>query len=255
MNNQFLQHLKSITPQGKAEEKKMFIPADKFEPKKAEKIEMHHDEEQLDEATRSKYIKAYRKHKVGTDTGKLDIEDAKRNAAVLRRGGADDETIRQGSFSGKVPMSQYNKVNMAKYRFGNKAERSKEDGKKSPRNVKEAVSTGDPNRGRMGRAKPKLPPGLDPYDMYSKGEIRPYGGKLQKRISSMNPEDRKRYYQQIGIRSRAASRGGKTQRLFPIPEGIELDESAYKKGKKLIKRIGRAIRSPRNAGSILGYNK
>ena len=134
MNNQFLQHLKSITPQGKAEEKKMFIPADKFEPKKAEKIEMHHDEEQLDEATRSKYIKAYRKHKVGTDTGKLDIEDAKRNAAVLRRGGADDETIRQGSFSGKVPMSQYNKVNMAKYRFGNKAERSKEDGKKSPRN-------------------------------------------------------------------------------------------------------------------------
>ena len=125
MNNQFLQHLKSITPDGKAEEKKIFIPADKFKPKTADKIDMGNEVEDLDEATRSKYIKAYRKHKVGTDTGKLDIEDAKRNAAVLRRGGADDETIRKGSFTGKTPMSHYNKVNMAKYRFGNKAQRSR----------------------------------------------------------------------------------------------------------------------------------
>ena len=89
----------------------------------------------------------------------------------------------------------------------------------------EAVSTGDPNRGRMGRVKPKLPPGLDPYDMYSKGEIQPYGGKLQKRLRSMSAEDRKRYYQQIGIRSRAASRvGGKTQRLFPMGKKIFEDE-------------------------------
>ena len=137
MNNQFLRHLQSLTPQGKAAEKKIFIPADQFKAKEPEKINMEPEIDELDEATRSKYIKAYRKHKVGTDTTKLDIEDAKRNAAVLRRGGADDETIRQGSFSGNVPMSQYNKVNMAKYRFGNKAERSKEDGKKSPRNVNE----------------------------------------------------------------------------------------------------------------------
>ena len=217
MNNQFLQHLKSITPQGKAEEKKIFISAERLKELEAEAEGM----EELDEATRSKYIKAYRKHKVGTDTTKLDIEDAKRNAAVLRRGGADDDTIRKGSFRGKTPISHYNKVNMAKYRFGSKAARSEEDGKKSPRNVKEAVSTGDPNRGRMGRAKVKLPPGLDPYDMYSKGEIQPYGGKLQKRLRSMSAEDRKRYYQQIGIRSRAASRGGKTQRLFPMTEGVK----------------------------------
>ena len=136
MNNQFLQHLKSLTPEGKAEEKKIFIPADKFKPKTADKIDMG-KVEQLDEATRSKYIKAYRRHKVGTDTTKLDIEDAKRNAAVLRRGGADDDTIRKGSFTGKTPMSHYNKVNMAKYRFGSKAARSMEDGKKSPRNVSE----------------------------------------------------------------------------------------------------------------------
>ena len=134
MNNQFLQHLKSITPQGKAEEKKIFVSAERLKELEAEQEEL-------------------------------------------------DETIR--------------------------------------RTISEAVSQGDPNRGRMGRAKPKLPPGLDPYDMYSKGEIQPYGGKLQKRLRSMSAEDRKRYYQQIGIRSRAASRGGKTQRLFPMTEGVQ----------------------------------
>ena len=49
MNNQFLQHLKSLTPEGKAEEKKIFIPADKFKPKTADKIDMGDDVEQLDE--------------------------------------------------------------------------------------------------------------------------------------------------------------------------------------------------------------
>lgn len=221
MNNQFLQHLKSLTPQGKAEEKKIFIPASEFKDKKADPIEVESDEqEQLDEATRSKYLKVYGKHKVGTDTSALELARMKRSAAILRRGGADDETMRAG-VADKGDMKTYNRVAMAKYRFANKAARSKEDGKKSPRNVKEAVSTGDPNRGRMGRAKPKLPPGLDPYDMYSKGEIRPYGGKLQKRIASMSAEDRKRYYREIGIRSRAASRAGKTQRLFPMTEGVK----------------------------------
>ena len=221
MNNQFLQHLKSITPQGKAEEKKIFIPASEFKDKKADPIEIEADEEQLDEATQSKYDKLYGRHVVGSGENKLRIARMKRAAAILRRGGADDETIKKGSDPFNIPMSHYNDVNMARYRFFNKAARSKEDGKKSPRSVKEAVSTGDPNRGRTGRAKPKLPPGLDPYDMYSKGEIRPYGGKLQKRIASMSAEDRKRYYREIGIRSRAASRAGKTQRLFPMTEGVK----------------------------------
>lgn len=81
--------------------------------------------------------------------------------------------------------------------------------------MKEATSTNDPNRGRAGRAKPKLPPGQDPYDMYTKGAIKPYGGKTQKRLGSLSPESRKRYYQEVGIRSRAASRAGTTGRLHP----------------------------------------
>lgn len=81
--------------------------------------------------------------------------------------------------------------------------------------LKEAVSTNDPNRGRPGRAKTKLPPGQDPYDMYARGEIRPYDGKLQKRLRSLSREDRARYYREVGMRSRAASRAGKTGRLFP----------------------------------------
>ena len=81
--------------------------------------------------------------------------------------------------------------------------------------MNEAVSTNDPKRGKAGRAKPKLPPGQDPYDMYTKGAIKPYGGKTQKRLSSLSPESRKRYYQEVGIRSRAASRAGTTGRLYP----------------------------------------
>jgi hypothetical protein len=81
--------------------------------------------------------------------------------------------------------------------------------------MSEAVSAGDPNRGRSGRAKPKLQPNEDPYDRYTKGEIKPYGGKLQKRLRSLSPEARQRYYREVGMRSRAASRAGKTGRLFP----------------------------------------
>jgi len=80
--------------------------------------------------------------------------------------------------------------------------------------IDEATSTNDPNRGRTWRAKPKLPPGQDPYDMYTKGVIKPYGGKTQRRLSSLSPESRKRYYREIGMRSRAASRAGTTGRLY-----------------------------------------
>jgi hypothetical protein len=214
MNNQFLQHLKSITPQGKAEEKKIFISAERLKELEAE---------ELDEATRSKYLKVYGKHKVGTDTGALELARKKHDAAIMRRGGASPEAVKRGL------ANEYgidHEVDMAKYRFANKRAKHLDKAianynRKASKSTNEAVSTNDPNRGRMGRAKPKLPPGLDPYDMYSKGEIQPYGGKLQKRLRSMSAEDRKRYYQQIGIRSRAASRSGKTQRLFPMTEGVK----------------------------------
>ena len=68
MDNQFLRHLQSLTPQGKAAEKKIFIPADQFKAKEPEKINMEPEIDELDEATRSKYpkrvpkaIKTYRK--------------------------------------------------------------------------------------------------------------------------------------------------------------------------------------------------
>jgi len=140
MDNQFLRHLQSLTPEGKAAEKKLFIPADQFKAKEPEKIDMGDEVEveELDEATRSKYLKAYAKHKVGTDTGKLELARMKRSAAMLRRGGADDETMRAG-VADKGDMKTYNRVAMAKYRFANKAARSEEDGKKSPRNVKEEM--------------------------------------------------------------------------------------------------------------------
>lgn len=221
MNNQFLQHLKSITPQGRAEDTKIFIPADQIKAKeKSRDVEPEElgettsskylsESEQLDEldkktlasyirkaaqnmenmayasgwknaknqftggkaeydwqnnlqntrrrkiknrkrgidlatsslseATQSKYNKFYGRHVVGGQS-KLKVASMKRAAAILRRGGADDETIRKGSDPFNVPMSHYNDVNMARYRFFNKAQRSKEDGKKSPR--KASISEG-----------------------------------------------------------------------------------------------------------------
>ena len=252
MNNQFLQHLKSLTPQGKAEEKKIFIPASEFKDKKADQIKVEADEQdQLDEATRSKYLKVYGKHKVGTDTSALELARKKHDAAIMRRGGASPEAVKRGLANA---YGIDHEVDMAKYRFANKRAKHLDKAianynRKASKSTNEAVSTNDPNRGRMGRAKPKLPPGLDPYDMYSKGEIRPYGGKLQKRLRSMSAEDRKRYYQEIGIRSRAASRGGKTQRLFPMTEQEKPMTEAkkpLKKLKKVLKRVKRAVKGAYN---------
>ena len=178
---------------------------------------------EISEATRSKYLKIFGTHKVGTDTSALELARKKHDAAIMRRGGASPEAVKRGIANA---YGIDHEIDMAKYRFANKRAKHLDKAianynRKASKSTNEAVSTNDPNRGRMGRAKPKLPPGLDPYDMYSKGEIRPYGGKLQKRIASMSAEDRKRYYQEIGIRSRAASRGGKTQRLFPMTEGVK----------------------------------
>jgi hypothetical protein len=90
------------------------------------------------------------------------------------------------------------------------AHRKKSSEARANRYIKES----DPNRGAEGRAKPKLPRGVDPYDMYAKGEIKSTGGKTRKRIASLSDKDRDRYYREVGIRSRAASRGGRTGRLY-----------------------------------------
>lgn len=73
------------------------------------------------------------------------------------------------------------------------------------------VQGGDPNRGAAGRAVPALPRGVDPY-----GSGLPSRGKLAARLSGLSDEGRKRYYREIGMRSRVASRGGVTGRLYPM---------------------------------------
>ena len=82
--------------------------------------------------------------------------------------------------------------------------------------VDEAISTNDPNRGKPGRKKPIVPPGLDPYDSVHPftGKRVKSSGKVQKRLSTLSDAGRNEYYKKVGIRSRAASRGGRTQRLY-----------------------------------------
>jgi len=138
-----------------AEEKKMFIPASKFEAKPGKKINMtpplpavdeQEELEELDEATRSKYLKIYGKHKVGSDESKMNLARLKRDMAMLQRGGADAETMKKAAAaSGRFnrnekpdPSYNPNDAAMAGYRFASKATRSFDAAKKSPR--KAAVS-------------------------------------------------------------------------------------------------------------------
>jgi len=110
-------------------------------------------------------------------------------------------------------------------RQGRNLDRAVQNFKKRMR-MDEATSKGDPKRGRTGRAIPKVMPGEDPYDKYTRGEIKNFSGKLQKRLNAMSSEGRRSYYQRMGMRSRAASRGGKTQRLFPMTEAPKYAQDA-----------------------------
>ena len=259
MNNQFLSHLKSITPQGMAEEKKMFIPASKFEAKPTKKINMApplpavDEAEELDEATRSKYLKKYMKHKVGTDTTELDIADAKRNAAVLRRGGADADTIRKGSFTGKTPMSHYNDANMARYRFANKAADSAMSGKKSPRKaaVSEAnVSKADKVYRKFGHgtehdlAQLKRQVGVLRRGGASDETIRKFP-KIAAKGGSHNQAEittARANFMAGGARKRRL--GIKSPRKTDVSEGMELDEGLLRKQRLLRARTSGKTRTP-----------
>ena len=109
MNNQFLSHLNSITPQGMAEEKKMFIPASKFEAKPIKKINMApplpavDEEEELDEGMQRvnrQRPSLYNSKSTLTPMEKRGLADsirsqnAARYARKLRKGGAKNSTIR-----------------------------------------------------------------------------------------------------------------------------------------------------------------
>lgn len=109
MNNQFLSHLNSITPQGMAEEKKMFIPASKFEAKPIKKINMApplpavDEDEELDEGMQRvnrQRSSLYNSKSTRTPMEKRGLADsirsqnAGRYARKLRKGGAKNSTIR-----------------------------------------------------------------------------------------------------------------------------------------------------------------
>jgi hypothetical protein len=125
MNNLFLNHLKSISPEGRDSETRLFVSKDK-----------------IAEATQSKVFKAH----AGVDPNKdyatlKNTEDRyytkvkARKAAMMRRGGADQETVRQ---SIKDPVGDHERpgAQRARDRFVGKSIRSREDGKKSPRDPK-----------------------------------------------------------------------------------------------------------------------
>jgi hypothetical protein len=125
MNNMFLSHLKTISPEGRDNDTRLFMSKDK-----------------IAEATRSKVFKAH----AGVDPNKdyatlKNTEDRyytkvkARKAAMMRRGGADQETVRK---SVEDPVGDYGRpeAQIARNRFTSKSIRSREDGKKSPRDPK-----------------------------------------------------------------------------------------------------------------------
>jgi hypothetical protein len=125
MNNLFLNHLKTISPEGRDSETRLFVSKDK-----------------IAEATRSKIIKALAGINPNKDYATLKNSEDRyatrmkaREAAMLRRGGTDPESIRDaindpGGYYANVPAM------LGRSRFVGKSIRSREDGKKSPRDPK-----------------------------------------------------------------------------------------------------------------------
>lgn len=148
MNNQFLQHLKSITPQGRAENTKIFIPADQIKEMEKEK---EPEVEELNEATRSKYLKSLWASKGMFDTeGKerTHRKQLERRAAMLRRGGADPDVIRgeinriaaQNRNDEKAFTPRDYRADTASYNFDTKSAISRAAGKKSPRSPRKQLN-------------------------------------------------------------------------------------------------------------------
>ena len=88
--------------------------------------------------------------------------------------------------------------------------------------LEEAISTNDPNRGRMGRKKPLVPPGMMPDDTINPKTGARVGtfGKLHDRMTNLSPETRNRYRKNYGYRTRVAGRG---KRLYPLPESHNIE--------------------------------
>jgi hypothetical protein len=84
-------------------------------------------EEQLKEATRSKYLKAYGKHKVGSDESKMNLASLRRDMAVLQRGGASDEILKSyPAIHARGGYHNQAEITTARSKFANRA-MSKQD--------------------------------------------------------------------------------------------------------------------------------
>lgn len=126
-----------------------------------------------------------------------------RNATSFHRGWSKEQKIK-AIMAGSPGMSREEAAKKAALRIGKQ------------KKVNEAISTNDPNRGKPGRKKPLVPQGMMPDDTVHPftGKRVKSSGKVQKRLSTLSDAGRNEYYKKVGIRSRAASRGGRTQRLY-----------------------------------------
>lgn len=253
-----------------AEEKKMFIPASKFEAKPTKKINMtpplpavdeQEELEELDEATRSKYLKVYGKHKVGSDESKMNLARLKRDMAMLQRGGADAETMKKAAAaSGRFnrnekpdPSYNPNDAAMAGYRFASKATRSFDAAKKSPR--KAAVS--EANASKADKVYRKFGHGTE-HDLAQLkrqvGVLRRGGAsdetirkfpKIAAKGGSHNQAEittARANFMARGMRKR--DQGIKSPRKTDVSEGMELDEGFMRKGRLLRARTSGKTRTP-----------
>lgn len=245
MNNQFLQHLGSITPQGRARDTKIFVPVDEIQ-------------EGSRSVKRTERLRASRRYIANKSN--IDVQSRDRSAIAKERFRSGlDPKIPVSSVQSAIPTKLSWRVKSEPHALNTKGEpvkpgesvyraaarvpkavlkfREKGRAKKAAAmQLKEGMTTtgmygGDPNRGGPGRKKPEVPPGMDPY-MY-KGKPYRSRGKLHKKLSGLSDSERRRYYMNMGMRSRAASRGGVTQRLYPITEGLtaKIKKTASKAGK------------------------
>lgn len=137
-----------------------------------------------------------------------------RNATSFHKSWSKEQKIK-AIMAGSPGMSREEAAKKASLRIGKQ------------KKVDEATSTNDPNRGRMWRKKPLVPQGMMPDDTKDPrtGKRVKSSGKVQKRLSTLSDAGRNEYYKKFGIRSRAASRGGKTQRLYwGLYEEKEVDD-------------------------------
>jgi hypothetical protein len=146
-------------------------------------------------------------------------EDAMKKASAQmgrrKRGVTESHNIK--TLKG-IPTPRLRKLH-AKYKAKGTKEASREAatiGRILSSRVNEAISTNDPNRGRMGRKKPLVPQGMMPDDTRNPRTGNPVRtlGKLHSRLDKLSPETRTKYRQNYGYRTRVAGRG---RRLYPSP--------------------------------------